>query len=336
MMTDQNLTAQKKPQTIRELLVAQKKQLELALPKHITPDKMMRVALSEIGRNPALQDCTALSLFQCIVIASQLGLFPDSLTGESYLVPFNNNKNRTKEAQLMIGYQGLLKLAYQSNQISNITAKEVYENDKFSYQYGLHPDLIHVPASSNRGKVIAFYAVATLMNGGATFEVMSKDDITAHMSKYSKACKSPSSPWQTQFNEMAKKTLIRKIVKLLPRSTENLMRAVKIDEHADMCTQGDIGSIDCEFVNEGTQAEPEPEPKPTKAETLAKSNQAKTDRGTIDIKDDLNKISLAQNEKELNKVYDAAFDKAKAAKDGAAMGELSKARIKRKGELEAK
>lgn len=330
-MTNQNLA--KKPQTIRELLVSQKKQLELALPKHITADKMMRVALSEINRNPALQDCTALSLFQCIVIASQLGLFPDSLTGESYLVPFNNNRARTKEAQLMIGYQGLLKLAYQSNQVSNITAKEVYENDKFSYKYGLKPDLIHVPASANRGKIVAYYAVANLMNGGATFEVMSKEDVTAHMNKYSKACKSSSSPWQTQFDEMAKKTVIRKIVKLLPRSTENLMTAVKIDEHADLCIQSDLSPVlDGDFTTE-----PEPEPQ-SKAEKLAeelkeKEKQQKTDI-TTDITDDLNKISLAQSEKELNSVYDAAFDKAQKARDGAGMTALANARNKRKEELE--
>ena len=336
----QDLNKSKNQQTIRELLESQKKQLSLALPKHITADKMMRVALSEIYRSKALQECTAISLLQCIVIASQLGLFPDSLTGESYLVPFNNNKSRTKEAQLMIGYQGLLKLAYQSNQISNITAKVVHENDKFSYQYGLKPDLIHVPAPSDRGDVAYYYAVANLMNGGATFEVMSKDDVVNHMKKYSKASSSSAmSPWQTQFDEMAKKTLIRKIVKLLPRSTENLMRAVKIDEHAEIGIQSDFNPIDCDFTSEGTQPMPEPPQQQSKADVMSQNLGANKETSrpinSSDIKEDVARIYACQDRKELAMAYDSSFDKAKLLRDSEAMRVLTNARNDRKMQLQA-
>jgi len=264
--------------TIRDMLMKHKEQLLLALPKHITADKMLRVALSEIGRNPALQECTQVSLFQCIITASQIGLFPDSLLGESYLVPFNNRKKGNREAQLLIGYKGLIKLAYQSNQVVNITAKEVYEKDTFKYQYGLHPDLIHIPASSERGNVIYYYAVARLANGGDAFEVMSRSDVEHHMTKYAKAFSSQSSPWQTQFDEMAKKTVIRKVLKLLPRSSENLMRAIAIDERAEITTQNELSFSDTVTFDASNDAAKQPESKAD--EVLGKLEEKPNSAGT--------------------------------------------------------
>lgn len=235
-----------------------------------------------------------------MLISAQLGLFPDSLLGEAYLVPFKNNKNRTSDAQLIIGYKGLMKLAYQTNQFSNIYAKEICENDDYYYSFGLKPELKHIPAANNRGKIIYYYAVANFVNGGGAFEVMSVEDIKEHMKKYSKAFSAVSSPWQTNFDAMAMKTVIRKLVKFLPRSTDNLMQAVKHDEHAEICTQADFIDVDFDTVDEpvepkkkksdevaeklnNTSIPTEPSAEPEKPEPLSKENQAFVDEmGGVD------------------------------------------------------
>jgi recombination protein RecT len=249
----------KKEPTIHELLIVNRKKIESALPANIDINRLLSVAINEVRNNQKLQECTGTSLFNCIATSARIGLFPDNLLGEAYLVPFKD------KCQLVIGYQGLLKLAYQSGQITNITAKEVRENDKFSYKYGMKPDLIHVPAAKDRGATVYYYAVATLTNGGAAFEVMSREDCEAHKKKYSKASFSPSSPWNTEFDAMAKKTVIRKLVKLLPRSTENLLHAVKLDEHAEIGTQADY-TFDGEWETVPTAA-----PKQKKSEALVET-----------------------------------------------------------------
>ena len=105
-------------------------------------------------------------------------------------------------------------------------AHVVHENDKFSYSYGLHPDLTHEPAMKGKGKPIAYYAV--WRNGeNYGFEVMSYEDVLSHGKKYSKTYN--NGPWQTNFDEMAKKTVIKKALKYAPLKSD-LARAVAEDE----------------------------------------------------------------------------------------------------------
>jgi recombination protein RecT len=308
---------------VNKLLTTNKKQLLMALPKHLSADKMIRIVLSEILRNKDLLGCDIPSICKCVLIAAQIGLLIDSTTGESYLIPFKNNKTGKKEAQLIIGYQGLLKLVYQSGQVTNIMPREVYENDTFKYKYGLNPDLIHEPCKGDRGKIIAYYVVAQLVNGGSVFEVMSLKDIDDHMNNYSPSCKKPSSPWQTNKPAMAKKTLVRKIVKYLPKSSENLMRAVSVDEKAEIGIQGEATQ---DIIIDGEIIPDEPiqtEPTTTKADQMAQKLENKQEPSPF--QDHINKISLSESRPELQAAYDIAIDKAKDAKDNAAMTELKKA-----------
>lgn len=211
--------------TIAQYLKKMEPEIKRALPKHLDPDRLARVALTTIRTNPALLECSIQSLMAGVMQAAQLGLEP-GLLGHCYLVPFHNSKTGTKEAQFIIGYKGLIDLARRSGNIQSITAHAVHENDHFEFEYGLEEKLIHKPALTNRGAPYAYYAVAKFKDGGHQILVMSKEDIERHR-KRSKAAN--AGPWVTDYDEMAKKTVIRAMAKYLPISVE-VQKAILADE----------------------------------------------------------------------------------------------------------
>ncbi|MDK4688542.1 recombination protein RecT [Kingella negevensis] len=209
-----------------------KKQMALALPKHLTADRLARIATTEIRRVPALGTCSPESFLGAIMQCGQLGLEPSNGLGQAYLIPFGNGKDKQGRAnvQLIIGYRGMIDLARRSGQIISLSARAVYENDEFSYEYGLHEDLKHKPyEDGDSGALTHVYAVAKLKDGGVQFEVMSRKQIEAIRAQ-SKAAS--TGPWVTHFDEMAKKTVIRRLFKYLPVSIE-IQRAVGLDEQAE-------------------------------------------------------------------------------------------------------
>ena len=146
--------------------------------------------------------------------AAQLGLEPNTPVGQAYLIPYKNKG--IQECQFQLGYKGLIDLAYRSGEIKDIQAHEVYENDAFEYEFGLEPKLKHIPATHDRGEIIMYYAIFHMVNGGYGFEVMSKEDIINHAKKTSQSYDSSYSPWAKYFDEMAKKTVIKKCLKYAP------------------------------------------------------------------------------------------------------------------------
>ena len=216
------------PRSIKEWIVKMKPQIEKALPSVITADRFSRMALTAVSVNPQLGDCTPESFCGAMMQAAQLGLEPNTPLGQAYLIPYENYKKGVTEAQFQIGYKGLIELAHRSGEFKNIEAHTVYENDEFEFEHGLEPKLYHKPAMSGRGNPIAYYAVYTLVNGGFGFEVMSHEDVVAHRNKYSKATSS-SSPWSKAFHEMAKKTVLKKVLKYAPISVE-FQKGVASDE----------------------------------------------------------------------------------------------------------
>lgn len=163
---------------------------------------------------------------------AQLGLEPSIGLGQAYLLPFRNNKKGITECQFIIGYRGMIDLARRSGQMVSLSAYAVYEYDEFDYELGLHPNLTHKPSQeSDRGKLTFVYAVANLKDGGVQFEVMSRAQIDAIRAQ-SKAGKTAYSPWATHYEEMAKKTVIRRLFKYLPVSVE-MSKAVGYDELAE-------------------------------------------------------------------------------------------------------
>lgn len=205
--------------SIKEWIIAMKPQIEKALPSVITADRFSRMALTAVSTNPALGECTPESFCGAMLQAAQLGLEPNTPLGQAYLIPYNNYKENIKEASFQLGYKGLIALAHRSGEFRNIEAHTVYEGDEFDYEYGLEPKLYHKPSLSGRGEPIAYYAVYNLVNGGFGFEVMSREDVQAHRTKYSKT-KDPKTPWNSAFDEMAKKTVLKKVLKYAPISVE--------------------------------------------------------------------------------------------------------------------
>jgi recombination protein RecT len=159
--------------------------------------------------------------------AAQLGLEPNTPLGQAYLIPYKNKG--VDEVQFQLGYKGLIDLAYRSGEVELVQAHIVYENDEFICEYGLEPKLVHKPADSDRGEPIKVYAMFKTKSGGYGFEVMSMDDVRRHAEKYSQAYKSGFSPWKTNFEEMAKKTVLKKVLKYAPLKSD-FVKAVVQDE----------------------------------------------------------------------------------------------------------
>ncbi len=197
--------------TIRHLIEAQKTEIGRALPKHLDADRLARIAFTTIRNNAQLARCSPESLLGGLMTCAQLGLEPGPL-GHAYFVPFKN------EVTFMLGYKGMIELALRSGKIVSLIAREVYEHDEFDVTYGLEDALKHKPRIlGDRGRVVAYYAVAKLVGGGHAFVVLSRDDVEK-IRKRSRA--KDSGPWQTDYDAMAKKTCIRRLFTYLPASVE--------------------------------------------------------------------------------------------------------------------
>ena len=229
-------------------------QMALALPKTLTPERLTRVVMTECRKTPALLKTSRESFLGAVLQCAQLGIEPGSALGHAYLIPYGNTCN------LIIGYRGMIDLARRSGQIVSLHAYCVHAKDDFNYELGLHPDIRHVPsAEADRGPVTYVYAVAQLQGGGVQFEVMSRAEVEAIRSS-SKAGR--SGPWVTHWDEMAKKTVIRRLFKLLPVSIE-IARAVETDEKTDRGESIDPQDvIDGISIDKGIEMRPMDEEEP--------------------------------------------------------------------------
>lgn len=223
-LANKAVSAPSKGKTINDLFDQMKPAIAQAIPKHLTPDRLLRIATTSIRTNPKLKVCTPESLLGAVMQCAQLGLEP-SILGHAYLIPYKNKG--VDECQFQIGYKGLIELARRTGQISSIMAQAVYEKDEFEYEYGINEKLKHVPADGDRGKVIKYYAYAKFKDGGYSFLVMSRSDIERHRDKFSKT--KNFGPWVDHFDEMAKKTVLKGLMKYMPISVE-FQKAVDQDE----------------------------------------------------------------------------------------------------------
>ena len=217
--------AEKKGKTIFDVIQAGAKQFATALPKHINSERFVRIAITTIRQNPKLAKCNQESLLGALMVSAQLGLEPGTL-GQCYLIPFENKRMGTVECQFQIGYKGLIELLRRSGQLSDIYSYTVYENDDFNIEYGLSRTLTHKPNFDERGEIKGFYAVAILKDGAKAFEYMTKDEVVKHEEKYRKGSYK-NDVWNKNFEEMAQKTVVKKLLKWLPVSVEFLEMANK-------------------------------------------------------------------------------------------------------------
>lgn len=257
------LMEQKKPfeemkpkEQISFLLNEKKAELQKMLPKVLSIDRLLKVATIAATTTPALAKCDVPSLVSAIGQCAQLGLEPNTVLGHAYLVPFNTKRKDANgverwidSVQVIVGYRGFIDLARRSGHIISISAHEVRKNDIFDFRYGLDEKLDHIPALENRGNVVGFYAVAKLKDGGHQFEFMSHGDIIEIM--LATKSKGNFGPWKDHFIEMGKKTVIRRLSKMLPLSIE-FQTAAALDEKAELGRDQNITTIDgeCFISNE--------------------------------------------------------------------------------------
>ena len=210
---------------LQQYIKQMEREIKKALPSVITPERFTRIVLSALSTNPKLAETTPQSFLGAMMTAAQLGVEPNTPLGQAYLIPYRNKG--VMECQFQLGYKGLIDLAYRSGEISIIQAQVVYSEDTFTYSFGLEPTLKHIPASSDRGEPTYVYAVFKTKEGGYGFEVMSIEAIRSFAQRYSKAY--DNGPWQTNFEEMAKKTVLKRVLKYAPLKTE-FLRGMAQDE----------------------------------------------------------------------------------------------------------
>lgn len=210
-------TKKEKPKTMNGWLEYYKPQFANALAKRIDVDLFLRQALTAFNNDSKFRFCDPMSFIGALMVSAQLGLEPNTPLQYAYLIPFKiKGENKV---QFQLGYKGLLELAHRSGKIKMIYAYVVYENDEFSIEYGDEPKIIHKPCLKDKGEAVGYYAYYHTINGGKSFEFMTKDEVIEFAQLKSKTYKYGA--WQTDFNEMAKKTVLKKLLKYAPLSIES-------------------------------------------------------------------------------------------------------------------
>ncbi|RJX27166.1 MAG: recombinase RecT [Dethiobacter sp.] len=270
--------------------------IKTIVPRHMTPERLARMALTTISRTPKLAQCTPASLVGAVMNCAVLGLEPN-LMGHAYLVPYWNSKQRTYECQFQIGYKGYIELIRRTGAVSQVYARKVYENDLFVYLYGEQNTLVHVPfdmleyldnsvpaqseggllprltagaarlirerSARDAGEVIKYYAAFKLKDGSFGFQVVTKEQALAHAQKFSSSKSGGRlvGPWVEHFDAMALKTAIKEMVKYMPISIE-IQEKLALDESVlTPAREGDGSNIfDVEFTVGETEPQEEDEP----------------------------------------------------------------------------
>ena len=243
-------------QRVEAFLQDNKSMIASALPKHLNADRMLQVAQTAVTQNPQLLKCDTGTLFGALIKCTQLGLEPNNALGQLYLIPFNNRKQRRMDVQVIIGYKGMIDLARRSGNIESLQAMAVREGDEFSYEYGLNEHLKHVPGR-NRGDITHFYAYAKLVGGGFQFEVLPKSDIDKIMA--STQSKGEYGPWRDHYEQMGRKTMVRRLFNYLPVSIE-MAQAQALDatgETQEQHLDNVLNDVDYTVIPEGDYDNPD-------------------------------------------------------------------------------
>jgi len=200
--------------------------MDAVLPTHMTPDRIIKLMIAAATKTPKLRQCTPESIIQCMMACSETGLEPNGAFGHAYIIPYKTT------ATFLIGYRGMLDLARRSGKIVSIESRVVYKQDRFVCRFGIDGILEHEPdfmAERDDADIIAAYAVAKLVDGGLCTDVMTRPEIDAIRRR---SLAGTSGPWVTDYAEMARKTVVRRLFKYLPTATEKLADGTLIDRTA--------------------------------------------------------------------------------------------------------
>ena len=228
-----------------------KGQIAQALPRHLTPERMIAMATNLITQNPKLAECSLPSLVGAVMQSSILGFQPVQALGECYFVPYGG------QIQFQIGYKGFIRLAQRSGELTDIYAEIVREGDVIEYELGLHRKLVHKPVLGNTGRILYSYAVAHYKSGGYSFVLLTADEIEKLRKRNTSQKGSTSGAWATDYEAMAKAKAIKQLAKYLPLSVD-IMNAVETDEaviNIDSFDGGVLQPESVEYLTDGEDGE---------------------------------------------------------------------------------
>lgn len=255
----------------KNLLTKYRQQIVDAAGNTLEPDRLAKMMLLAINKpdkkgNFPLLKCTKESLFGAMLECCCYGLYP-SVAGHVYFVPYAD------KAQFILGYRGMIELAYRSERIANITASVIDREDQYEIIKGTDERLIHKPSLTPSGVILGAYCIVHMRGSDRPhMEFMSKKEIDSHRAR-SASGKYKGSPWDTDYNEMAKKTVMRRAFKWIPSSVET-QRLIMADEEADRGEQQHT-VYDSIVVDNSDNQEGEP-----KAKALGKKLTAKKQENT--------------------------------------------------------
>ncbi len=216
---------------LKHLMGQAKSSIADIIPKHITAERVLKMSLVAASKTPKLMECTKDSFLKSVMTASECGLDFSGTTGQGYLVPYYSKKLGAHECQFIAGYRGLMDMARRSGKVTRLESRVVYKNDKFKFSYGINQTIEHTPCmTGDRGEIICVYAIAQLSDGSIQSEVMPIEDVEEIRTR-SKA--KDSGPWKTDYSEMARKTVLRRLCKYIPSSQE-MEKLIAADPEVDV------------------------------------------------------------------------------------------------------
>ena len=217
----------------RDLLDKMRPQIEMALPRHITAERIVRVTHTAMQRTPELLECTPGSLMGAIMVSSQLGLEVNGPLNQSFLIPRKNGRTGNKEANFQMGWRGLRDLVFRSGAVTRLYSHCVYRMDRFDLDYGTDKHLRHTPYDDgDRGPLRGIYAVAHLRDADPEFVYMTEEEILTHRDKYCQKPRYGDWVWETEFEKMGQKTTVIQLARWLPMSIE-MQYAINMDAKGD-------------------------------------------------------------------------------------------------------
>ena len=228
-----NLPVKEREQKNKELVFTAQKQFEASNEYKMNFNREAGFAIQILTQNEFLASCDQESIRNAVVNVSLTGLTLNPALKFAYLVP------RAGKCILDISYIGMIKVLTDAGAVKNTDAGVIYSNDKWDFRKGSDPYFKHQPALSNRGEKIGAYAIAFLRDGGFQFEIIGKEEIekiraTSESWKNEKGRK--YSPWETWEDEMWKKTALKRLFKLLPKTnfSDQLIAAISTDHENEM------------------------------------------------------------------------------------------------------
>lgn len=244
--------------TLEDRVNALENEFAKAMPTGVARQMVQDVVMS-LRLTPALGECEPRSVLGAAMTAAQLGLRP-GVGGQCWILPFWDNRSRQRKAQLIIGYEGFVYLAYQSDQVKDIVARPVHEHDDFDITYAPDPTIHHKPFLGDRGRIVGYYAMWRGVNGGGNFFYMDHREVLQWRDLYAPRAKPPTKggvgpvvgPWSKpedsdEFIGMALKTCIRRMSKYMPKSSQ-LATAAAVDGsvrvNTEILTQPETVSVD--------------------------------------------------------------------------------------------